>query len=111
MASLVIRDGLFLEIRKRHGIATLAHEDSVACFFEVTPMNFGGTFAYRKERCLIHKVGEIGAAHPGCAPSNEIEIDVGVDALVADMYIANLSAIFEFRQGDNNLTVESAWTK
>ena len=85
----------------------MAHKDAIAGFFKVATMNLGRAFANCEQRCFVHKIGEVGAAHAGSAASDEVEVDVGVDPLVANVYIENLATIFEFRQRNDDLAVES----
>ena len=57
---------------------------------------------------LVHEVGQLGAAHAGRAPRDEVEVDVGRQPLVADVDVEDLAAVGQLRKGYDHLAVESA---
>ena len=57
---------------------------------------------------LVDQVGQVGAAHARRAPGDQLEVDVGGDALVLAVHLEDGQALLEVGQRDHDLAVEAA---
>jgi hypothetical protein len=80
VAGLVVGDGALLVGAEHEGAATEAEEDPVAGGVEVAGVDLFGVAAHGEEGGLVDEVGQLGAAHPGGAPGDQVEVDVGGQA-------------------------------
>ncbi len=108
VAALVVGDDLLFLFRQRERLALQSHQDAVARHVEVFAVHFVGFSPHREQGGLVHEIGEIGAAHPGRAPRDDVHVDVGVDLLVAHVDFQDLDPLVERGQGHHDLTVEAA---
>ena len=108
VAGLVVGDGLLLEVGERHRLAALAHEHAVAGLLEVALVDLGAALAHGEQRGLVDEVRQVGAAHAGRAPGDEVEVDVGGHPLVLDVHLEDLAAVVELGQRHHDLAVEAA---
>ena len=81
VAGLVVGDGLLLAVGERHRLAPGAHEHAVARHLEVVHVDLLVAGAHREQRGLVDEVGEVGAGHAGRAAGDDLEVDVGRQAL------------------------------
>ena len=83
-------------------------EHAVAGRVEVFAVYLVGAAADCEQRGFVHEVREVGTAHAGCAPGDDVDVDVGVHLLVAHVDLEDLDALVEGRQRHHDLAVEPA---
>ena len=107
VTALVVRDDLLLLLRERERLALQAHEHAVACGVEVLLVDLVRAAPHREQRGLVHEVREVGAAHAGRAACDDVDVDVGVDLLVAEVDLEDLDPLVLRRQRHDDLAVEA----
>ncbi len=60
------------------------------------------------QRCLVADIGNVGTAESGCLTRHQVHIHRVIGLDVAQMHLEHLYAVFQLRQIDIDLTVETA---
>ena len=85
-----------------------AHQHAVARGVEVFLVHLLRAAPHREQRGFVHEVREVGAAHAGRAARDDVDVDVGVDLLVAEVDLEDLDPLVLRRQRHHDLAVEAA---
>ena len=94
VAALVVRDDLLLLLatapatRACRPISTRSRAASKS-----SRVHLVRAAAHGEQRGFVHEVREVGAAHAGRAAGDDVDVDVGVDLLVAEVHLEDLDAL------------------
>src|SRR5207248_5861181 len=89
-------------------IAALAHHDAVSRRLEVHHGDGLAASAHGVEGGLVDQVGQIGATHPGRPAGDQLEVDVGGQALVLAVDLQDREPLLHVWKRDHDLAVETA---
>ena len=111
VTAFVVGDDLLLLLGERHRLAFQPHEDPVARGLEVLGVDLVEAAPYREERCLVHEVREVRAAHARCTAGDDVDVDVGRELLVLEVHLEDLDPLVLGRERDDDLAVEATGTE
>ena len=108
MAGLVVGGELLLRVGEGHRLAALAHQHPVPGVLEVLVADLLAALAHGVQGGLVDQVGQLGTAHAGGAPGDDVEVDLGARRLplVWTPRMARRSVVLG--QGHDDLAVEAA---
>jgi hypothetical protein len=107
VAALVVGDPLLLGVREHHALAALAEQDAVAGRLEVLHGDVEAAAAHGVQGGLVDQVGQVGAAHAGCAAGHDAEIDVVRHPLALAVDLQDRQPLLEVGQRHHDLAVEA----
>ena len=108
VAGLVVRGHLPFLVGHDERIALDPHDHPVTSHVEVVGVDLGVAAPHGVEGSFVDEVGEVGTAHAGSTPGDDVDVDVVRHPLVLDVDGEDLLAILQLRKGHHDLPVETS---